>query len=715
MRNKFIKYFLPAVLIILFAGFLISKWIFRPHFELSSEGLTQVKSREVTIYRDTWGVPHIFGRSDSDASFGLAYAHCEDDFSTLQDVMIMVRQKSGLLKGQEGAVTDFLVEWLRIYESVDALYDSHLSPEVRQLLDGYCEGINLYAHEHNEEIKLNVFPVEPRDIVAGFVFRTPMFFGLDRELEMLFNLTEKPDIRKPTFKEIEDFPIGSNGFAVSPKRSENRETMLVINSHQPWDGPTAWYEAHVHSENGWNMSGGLFPGSPVIFVGHNDSLGWVHTVNDPDLLDTYILEIHPENPDLYKYDGKWIELEKKSMSIKLKIFGPFKWTIKRDVLCSVYGPVLQFDHGTYAIRYSGMGEILQLEQWYRMNKSSNFSEWYQAMEIQGIPSLNTVYADYSGNIFYAYNGKFPHRKPGYDWLGYVPGWTSETFWDFTSEFESVPQILNPESGVLFSTNQTPFRVTDGRDNLIRSNFPTEWGVETHMNNRSHRAYELFSSETKITFEEIKKIKFDYYYSERSGMAQYIKDIIRAIDNSYPDLFEAKSVLMDWDLSTHPENRETALSILATKPFIQFQYRKFDDAFLLGHTRNAVKYLMKFHGSLRVPFGDIQRLIRGKTDLPIGGGPDILRAVYSQQSEDGHLIGKSGDGLFLFVKWDKNGKVYSESIHQYGSATSRTKSKHFDDQIPLFVQEKMKLVWRKKSELLKHVEVEYTPGKYLSNY
>ena len=99
--------------------------------------------------------------------------------------------------------------------------------------------------------------------------------------------------------------------------------MLVINSHQPWDGPTSWYEAHVNSEDGWNMSGGLFPGSPVIFVGHNDSLGWVHTVNEPDLIDTYILDIHPENPDLYKFDNAWVELEKKTKSKKLKILGPF--------------------------------------------------------------------------------------------------------------------------------------------------------------------------------------------------------------------------------------------------------------------------------------------------------------------------------------------------------------------------------------------------------
>jgi penicillin amidase/acyl-homoserine-lactone acylase len=489
--------------------------------------------------------------------------------------------------------------------------------------------------------------------------------------------------------------------------------MLVINSHQPWDGPTSWYEVNIHSEEGWNMSGGLFPGSPVIFVGHNDSLGWVHTVNEPDLIDTYILDIHPENPYMYKFDNEWLTLEKKIMPIKLKILGPFSWTIKRDVLWSVYGPVLQFDHGTYAIRYSGMNEIRQIEQWYRMNKSSNFSEWFKSMEIQGIPSLNSVYADYSGNIFYVYNGNFPDRQPGFDWQGYLPGWTSETLWKNTIPIENIPMVKNPESGYLFSTNQTPFMVTEKIDNLDPNFYPIEWGIEQHMNNRAYRAFDLFSSNTEISFEELKKIKFDLYYSEQSVMVQYINDIIKAIDISSLDFQDVKSVLADWNLSTHPENREAAFAILSTKPFIQFQYRKLDDAILLEHTKNAEKYLKKFHGSLRVPFGNVQRLVWGETDLAIGGGPDILRAVYSTYDGNGKLKGTAGDGLFFFVKWDKNGKVLSESIHQYGSATTRPTSSHYDDQAHLFVKEKMKPTWREKSELLKHLEAKYSPGKYIS--
>jgi len=716
MRNKFLKYLLPVTLIFIFMGFLILKWIQRPQYKISIEELSQIKSREVTIYRDTWGVPHIFGNSDADAAFGLAYAHSEDDFSNIQDVIILVRQKSGLLNGQNGAVTDFLMEWLKIYETVDKYYSTQLSSDIHHLLEGYCDGINLYAHEHNEEIKLNLFPVEPRDIVAGFVFRTPMFFGLDRELELLFSLTEKPEIGGLQSAQKRESPIGSNGFAVSPKRSENGETMLVINSHQPWDGPTAWYEAHVYSNEGWNMSGGLFPGSPVIFVGHNDSLGWVHTVNEPDLIDTYILDIHPENSNLYRFESDWLELEKKSVQIKLKILGPFSWTIHREVLWSVHGPVLRFDHGAYAIRYAGMGEVRQIEQWYRMNKSNNFDEWTEAMKIHGIPSLNSVYADHTGNIFYVYNGKFPNRNVNYDWQSYLPGWSSNTLWKTTSDFNSAPQILNPESGVLFSTNQTPYYVTDGEDNLNPEDFPYEWGVETHMNNRSFRANELFSKENTITLEKLKNIKFDKCYSQKSAMASLTKDIINAIDNqSAVDLQEASKILSNWDMCTDKKNEEAALAIFATESFLQFQYIKMEDSTLLQHTRSAVKLLYEHYGSLKVPFGEVQRLRRGETDLALGGGPDILRAVYSRYDGNGKLAGHSGDGLFMFVKWGKTGKVFSESLHQYGSATTQPNSVHYNDQSKLFVLEQMKPNWREKDKIINNQEAVYSPGKTLEKY
>ena len=142
---------------------------------------------------------------------------------------------------------------------------------------------------------------------------------------------------------------------VAPSLSSDDATRLIINSHQPLTGPVAWYGAHLQSDEGLNVMGGLFPGSPTIGVGFTPNLAWGATVNKPDLVDVYVLDIDPNNPMRYRLDGKWQTLESRIITIKVKLLGFIPWTVKREALRSVHGPVLRTDHGTYAIRYAGMG------------------------------------------------------------------------------------------------------------------------------------------------------------------------------------------------------------------------------------------------------------------------------------------------------------------------------------------------------------------------
>ena len=130
-------------------------------------------------------------------------------------------------------------------------------------------------------------------------------------------------------------------------------------------------------------------------------IGWSHTVNDPDLIDVFRLTINPNNENQYLFDGEWLDLSVKKIKIKVKIFGFFYWKVKRVLYDSILGPVLKTDHGTYAIRYASMGDVRLVEQWYRMNRSRNLSEFKEAMSMHAIPMFNTGYADKSGNIYYA--------------------------------------------------------------------------------------------------------------------------------------------------------------------------------------------------------------------------------------------------------------------------------------------------------------------------
>ena len=165
--------------------------------------------------------------------------------------------------------------------------------------------------------------------------------------------------------------MGSNGAAVAPSRSADGATRLLVNSHQPYIGPVAWYEAVLQSDEGWHVAGGFFPGTPFMLHGHNEHLGWANTVNDPNLANVYRLTINPANDNQYLLDGKWRDFEVSDAALRVKIFGPLIWTVHRAVYYSAQGPVLKTDHGVFAMRYAGMNEVRQMLQYYRLNKASN--------------------------------------------------------------------------------------------------------------------------------------------------------------------------------------------------------------------------------------------------------------------------------------------------------------------------------------------------------
>ena len=405
----------------------------------------------VTIYRDTWGVPHIFGNKDGDTAYGLAYAHAEDDFKTIQDIMLALKGRLALEYGKDAAPNDYMVQLLKIWQVVEDRYSKDISKEVQDICEAYADGLNHYALLHPNEVIRGMFPIDGKDVVAGFVHRTPLMFGLDKVLGQLV-INEDPNIALNNKLKIENpfdnTLLGSNVIAVSPSRSADQFTRLAINSHQPWTGPVAWYEAHLHSEEGWNVNGGLFPGSPVVLVGHNKNLGWSHTVNSPDLIDVYELEINPENKNKYFFEGEWKDLQVSKISIPVKLIGPFSWTFHREALRSIHGPVIRNEQGAFAIRFSGSGEVRHVEQWFRMNKSKNLKDFTNAMKMMALPMFNTVYADKVGNIFYVYNALLPKRNINYDWSGILPGDQESLIWKDYYKFEELPQVLNPSSGFL---------------------------------------------------------------------------------------------------------------------------------------------------------------------------------------------------------------------------------------------------------------------------
>ena len=695
-------------------------WSTCSHFsskEISSQTNRSKIKYKVTIYRDTWGVPHIFGKTDADAAYGLAYANAEDDLKNMQDALLAARGKLASVYGKDKAPNDYMVHLFEIWRKVNSRYATDLSSATKKICEAYADGVNQYILDHPGEALPGVYPVTGKDLVAGFVHKTPLFFGVQNFLKKM--MERKPEEFKSNTSWWEDHQKdrekmvtkGSNVFAVSSSRSEDEKIRLAINPHQPWDGPFAWYEAHIHSEEGWNMTGGLFPGSPIVLVGHNEHLGWGHTVNAPDLVDVYELEIHPDDPYLYKYDGEWQFLRVKKVPIKVKLFGPFSWTFKKEVLWSVHGPVLRGKHATYAIRYANYEDIRVIEQWYRMNKAANFKEWESAMQMMSIPLFGTGYADEEGNILYLYNAKLPIRSEGYDWQGVLPGNSSKVVWTEYLPYEDLPKVLNPVSGFIQNCNNTPFITTTGDNNPNREKYSDTFGIESRMSNRALRALELFGKDQSISAKEFKQYKYDMRYSDESYMSQFVNRVISLSDNFEDDqLMDGVDILKSWDKNTDFENKHASLPIISFGWFMETSPDDVPDEQLIDSFTFGVKYLYNHYGRLDVIWGNVNRLIRGSLNLGIAGGPDVSHAVYGLPTEEGYLKGYAGDAFLMLVEWGKDGQVSSQSIHQYGSNTQHESSTHYSDQARLFVNRNLKPVWRTLQVIKENVERVYSPSE-----
>ncbi len=674
---------------------------------------------DVEIIRDTWGVPHIYGKTDNDAAFGLAYAHAEDDYETIQETVAATRGVLGRYKGANAARTDYLVELLNVWDTIDERYDSDVPADVKAYAQAYADGLNLYASEHLDETWQGLVPFKPQDIFAGSLFRTPFFYGFDETLLDVYNdervqsISLDPGAGRGAWLVGPKTapPRGSNAFAVAPERSDDDTTRLIINSHQPMTGPVAWWEAHMVSEEGLDIHGGVFPGSPSILHGFNNYLGWANTVSKPDLADVYVLTINPDNPNQYRLDGEWRDLEVETADLAVKLWGPFAFPAKREVLTSEHGPAIRTKTGTYAIRYAGMGAMRQTEQRMRTAKARNWDEFYAAMAIHAVPALNYVYADRDGVVALIHNGQYPDRAAGWDWTKDMPGDRSDVIWQDYLPYDRVPILRNPQSGLVFDANNEPFSATDGPDNLRPEQFARSMGLQTDQTNRSLRIMELTDGTTPMTREALLALKFDNTYAQGSVADLTVKAVLDEDWSADPALQAAADHLAAWSYGTGKTDRHAALGVLTTIHAVTERLTGIPAPTPAEAFRQAVTYLDTHYGRIDPEWGEINRLVRGDVSLPVSGGPDILRAIYpSEIGDDGILKANAGDTWIALVEWDAEGNQRADVIHQYGAATLDASSPHYADQAPLFAAEEWRPALLTREDVEANAARTYRPGR-----
>ncbi len=669
---------------------------------------------DARIIRDDFGVPHIFGETDADATFGFGYAHAEDDWETIQDVLISARGMTSQYKGKDSLITDYLFDLFKVKEAVESKYDTHINSKTKAVIKAYADAINLFAVENKDRVLPGVLPVTEFDIVAGFTWATPFFYRLDGQLEELFTSENKPEVspwQQQSNINLPEAVRGSNGFAIAPSRSDDNHTRLIVNSHQPMNGPYAWYEAHIVSKD-MNFAGATFPGTPILVQGVSPDLGWTQTVNAPDLVDIYSLEVdNAKRPSQYMLDGKWHKFKKSWSTFRVKLWGPFTFPIVKSVLWSAHGPVIKAPTGVYAIRFSGLQEVGAIQQWYDMSRAKNMDEWRKAISQNGVLSFNITYADKEGNIGEIYNAKMPKRVEGVDWSKHLPGDTSELIWDQYLSTDELPQIWNPSCGWLFSANSTPFKITDPKCNNNRSDFSKTMGIEERFTNRARRSLALFSPDPIISEFDLLKYRSDTFYDAKSELMNLVRILIN-IESENPIVIEAQKVLKEWDGDTKKENRGAALAVITGMRSLGYEYIKKDQDPLEMLIKTA-KELKSRYGRIDPEWGKINRIQRGNYDLPLDGAPDILRAIYADRdgiSKSGVMNAFAGDTHIMYADWNSEGVLDLKSIHQYGSATIDDTSTHYDDQVEMFTAGKYKNMPMYLEDVLKVKTRDYRPGK-----
>jgi acyl-homoserine-lactone acylase len=663
---------------------------------------SDIDPAQIQIVRDAYGVPHIFGETDAEVCYGLAWAHAEDDFQTLQKSFLASRAMLGESIGKDGATIDYIVHLLRVRELVDKKYESDVSPEFKLVLQGYCDGLNAYARTNPKEIlEKKVFPVTPQDLLVYSVLQLAIGCGVEDALKEIYK-------GKVSMAEFE--VAGSNAFAFNSKKTADGNVYLAINTHHPLEGQISWYEVHLSSKEGLNIIGALFPGSPVVFTGVNENLGWTHTVNYPDRLDIYQLEINPNNPLQYKIDNRWHTLEEATVKLKVNVPG-FNIPIKRKAYWSIYGPTIITQKGVFAIRTSGLMDIRGLEQWYRMGKAKNFSEFKKALKMESIPSYNVMYADRYDTIYYLSNGRLPIRKQGYNWKGTVPGNSIQTLWSEFYPLERLPQVLNPPSGYLYNVNHSPFNATDAGNNIKANAYDVNMGYETHDNNRSIRVMEMVHELPTITYEDFKRIKYDLQLPQQLLYPVNIDALFQLDEAVYPDIADMVKTLKEWDRKATIESKGAALfAVIFYQVAAKYQA---DKTFtLLTHemsveaVRNAKTHFLKNFGTTDLTLGQYQRLERGGKSLPLAGLPDVLATMYSKPVEGGRIKGTLGECYIALIKFTANGPEI-ETVNAYGASNDKD-SPHYNDQMELFQQQKTKRMTLDRNEVFREAKDIYSP-------
>ncbi len=689
--------------------------LFTSHFFISQE-FVDIQPEDVTIKRDIWGIPHIYGNRDVEVAFGLAYANAEDAFVEMQEMFIIAKGLNGKYKGKEGVKTDYMLHALNIPEKIEKWYDIQVSFEFQMYLDAYCQGVNYYAtHNPKEVLMKNIFPITPKEVLQGYAFFIAIESHMDKAIG---DILKEEKITSQTI--ATDLSKGSNGMVISGKLIQSGKTTLMMNPHLPMYGLGSLFEAHLVSKEGLNIHGAVWHGGVSCLLGVNEFLGWTSTTNDVDKNDTYVLEMHPKNKLEYTIDGYWLELEEKKQKLKVKVLG-IPITVKKKMYTSVFGPTFITKHGVYSVFYTCYDRIMGAEQYFRMNKATTLDEFKELFTMQGIPDENFIYGDRQQNIYMINNAPISKKFEQFNYEELLPGNTSVMQWN---SFQLVPsedmiQYENPSCGYIYNCNHSPQKASSPcyeiPDSLLAVNYFYDWKGD---NSRSLTIKNFMQSKQgeKISLEELKTMKYSQSLPENAPILNCYFELMQyQNDPEFSDYKAFFETYKDWDFNFDKTSKSGTLFTLMTRYIwentnsgreILYEKTSFDKSVYLDALTYTQKYLGKYFNGEIIPLETILKHQRGDKEIGIGGFPDVMALIYPLEQKDGTLKAYVGENITMFIEFGVD-KISMESIVPYGSSNKK-ESKHFDDQMEMFTNQKLKKVSIYEYEILPTIVKTYHP-------
>ena len=672
---------------------------------VSTLSYSQINPENIDIVRDEYGIPHIYAQTDAEVAYGLAWANAEDDFTTIQEAYLAGNAMLSNYIGLKGAAADFITQFIGSKNLIEEKIGT-ISEDYMAVVEGYSQGLNAYASNNPDKVLYKkLFPITPKKMLMYsqlqlFISNEGAYWA-----GRILNNDTQDDF-------LDQNLTGSNVIAMNSSKTVSGETFLAINTHQPLEGPTSWYEVHLNSQEGTNIIGTMYPGTPNVVIGVNEYLGWSHTVNYPDKTDVFKLRM--KNKRKYIVDEEEYELEKLKAKITIKVLGiPIK--INRKYYQSIYGPTLKNKSGYYSIRTPTLFNVKALEQWWRMGKSKNFTEFYNNLKMKELPGFNIGYADKYDTIFYMSNGIIPKRAQGYNWKGIVPGDTKKTLWTEYHNIEDLPQVIQPESGFIYNANHSPFKSTSADENPNEENYNENMGYETYDNNRSTRLIELIESYDRVSYDDFKDIKYDNSFPSKFNYNFMDISIIETLKlQAENDLFELLDIIQKWDRKTDIDSQGAGFYgvlyyqlVRNYRDEIQKNNKIVSKEILLSALADTKAYIINNFGSTEITLGDFQKLVRGDKELPIWGLPDVITAMSSRPYKDGKYKVTQGESYIGLVRFNENGPIL-ESIISFGNSDN-PESDHYTDQMEKYSKFQTKKMTFDKNIIYSEAKEIYNPN------